>query len=243
MSQPPSLSAAPSFSADSPIALIVNHRSGTNARDREALTRVVEGLGEARVRRYEFSSGDDIGETVRRAVQDGAEAVLAAGGDGSAMAVAGSVLGTGRAFSHIPLGTFNYFARGIGLPEDPFLKLEERLARYKLPAVITEFSRRYPEVSIQLHQGAPAQLAQMVQNGDVEMAIATESMHLFDELATVPCYRWGRSVVVPHGHPLAAREAVAFGEVLDWDIVGLHGGSSISLGRKQSSFTVKPPST
>ena len=120
MSQPPSLSAAPSFSADSPIALIVNHRSGTNARDREALTRVVEGLGEARVRRYEFSSGDDIGETVRRAVQDGAEAVLAAGGDGTAMAVAGSVLGTGRAFSHIPLGTFNYFARGIGLPEDPF---------------------------------------------------------------------------------------------------------------------------
>ncbi|WP_270825808.1 LysR family transcriptional regulator [Aeromonas sp. QDB68] len=47
------------------------------------------------------------------------------------------------------------------------------MARYKLPAVITEFSRRYPEVSIQLHQGAPAQLAQMAQNGDVEPSFRT----------------------------------------------------------------------
>jgi diacylglycerol kinase family enzyme len=104
----------------SPFAVIVNDRSGTNARDREALTRAIDGLGADRVRRYEFSSGDDIGATVRRAVADGAQAVVAAGGDGTAMAVAGAVLETGRAFSHLPLGTFNYFARGIGLPEDPY---------------------------------------------------------------------------------------------------------------------------
>ena len=109
----------------SPFAVIVNDRSGTNARDREALTRAIEGLGAARVRRYEFSSGDDIGETVRRAVADGAQAVVAAGGDGTAMAVAGAVLETGRAFSHLPLGTFNYFARGIGLAEDPYTAARE----------------------------------------------------------------------------------------------------------------------
>ena len=63
------------------------------------------------------------------------------------------------------------------------------MARYKLPAVITAFSRRYPEVSIQLHQGAPAQLAQMVQNGDAEMAIATESMHLIVSSTAHICLR------------------------------------------------------
>lgn len=93
------------------------------------------------------------------------------------------------------------------------------MARYKLPAVITEFSRRYPEVSIQLHQGAPAQLAQMAQNGDVEMTIATESMHLFDELATVPCYRWGRSVVVPHGHPLLDCQPLAMADLARYPLI------------------------
>lgn len=88
-----------------------------------------------------------------------------------------------------------------------------------MPAVITEFSRRYPEVSIQLHQGAPAQLAQMAQNGDVEMAIATESMHLFDELATVPCYRWGRSVVVPHGHPLLDCQPLAMADLARYPLI------------------------
>lgn len=93
------------------------------------------------------------------------------------------------------------------------------MARYKLPSVITAFSRRYPEVSIQLHQGAPAQLAQMVQNGDVEMAIATESMHLFDELATVPCYRWGRGVVVPHGHPLLDCQPLAMADLARYPLI------------------------
>ena len=93
------------------------------------------------------------------------------------------------------------------------------MARYKLPAVITEFSRRYPEVSIQLHQGAPAQLAQMAQNGDVEMAIATESMHLFDELATIPCYRWGRGVVVPHGHPLLDCQPLSMADLARYPLI------------------------
>lgn len=92
-------------------------------------------------------------------------------------------------------------------------------ARYKLPAVITEFSRRYPDVAIQLHQGAPAQLAQMVQSGDVDMAIATESMYLFDELAAVPCYRWGRSVVVPHAHPLLDCQPLSMADLARYPLI------------------------
>jgi diacylglycerol kinase family enzyme len=110
---------------DARIAVIVNQRSGTNARDREALGRGIEGLGAHRVRRFEFKKGDDISSVVKAAVADGAQAVVAAGGDGTAMAVAGGVLGTGCAFSHLPLGTFNYFARGVGLPEDPFTAARE----------------------------------------------------------------------------------------------------------------------
>jgi len=53
----------------------------------------------------------------------------------------------------------------------------------------------------------------------VEMAIATESMHLFDELATVPCYRWGRSVVVPHGHPLIDCQPLSMADLARYPLI------------------------
>lgn len=75
--------------------------------------------------------------------------------------------------------------------------------RYSLPNVIDHFRRYYPNISLHFHQGAPAQLAEMVKNGDVDFAIATESMHLYEDLITLPCYRWTRSLLVPYDHPLA----------------------------------------
>lgn len=75
--------------------------------------------------------------------------------------------------------------------------------RYSLPNVIAYFRQHYPNISLHFHQGAPAQLAEMVKNGDVDFAIATESMHLYEDLVTLPCYRWTRSVLVPYEHPLA----------------------------------------
>lgn len=77
-------------------------------------------------------------------------------------------------------------------------------ARYVLPAVIKAFQRRWPEVRLHLHQGSPAQIAELAASGAVDFAIATESLHLFDELVMLPCYRWNRAVVVPRGHALEA---------------------------------------
>ncbi len=82
-------------------------------------------------------------------------------------------------------------------------------ARYKLPEVISQFNARYPNININLHQGAPAQIAQLVQQGDVDFAIAAESMHLFEDLVTLPCYSWNRGIVVPKGHPLT-EESISF---------------------------------
>jgi diacylglycerol kinase family enzyme len=45
--------------------------------------------------------------------------VVAAGGDGTINLVAGVVLGSGLPFGVIPLGTFNYFARDLGIPLEP----------------------------------------------------------------------------------------------------------------------------
>ena len=63
-------------------------------------------------------AGDDIRDEVRRAVADGCDAVIAAGGDGTLNAVASCLVGTPIVFGVMPFGTLNHFARDAGIPSD-----------------------------------------------------------------------------------------------------------------------------
>lgn len=77
-------------------------------------------------------------------------------------------------------------------------------ARYVLPPVIKEFRERYPKVQFNLLQGTSEQIAEMAQNGRIDLAIATGSSAQFEKFVLLPCYRWHRQVIVPHGHPLTS---------------------------------------
>ena len=76
-------------------------------------------------------------------------------------------------------------------------------ARYALPPLISEFTRKYPDVALHMQQGTPKQIAQMVSEGQADFAICTEALELFNDLVLLPCYRWNRCVLVPEDHPLA----------------------------------------
>ena len=115
---PQSREVNPPDAAAGSICVIANKASGTNARDAEAIDRALEVFGEVAVLRH-WSPQEDLAAIVRRAVDAGASTVVAAGGDGTAMAVAQALLGSPAALAVLPLGTFNYFARGLGLPQDP----------------------------------------------------------------------------------------------------------------------------
>ncbi|HRD66292.1 MAG TPA: HTH-type transcriptional regulator CysB [Candidatus Competibacter sp.] len=92
-------------------------------------------------------------------------------------------------------------------------------ARYALPPVIKAFRERYPAVNLQVHQGSPAQIAELVQSGEVDFAIATESLELFEDLVMLPCYVWQRCVLVPCGHPLAALGRLTLQDVARYPLV------------------------
>jgi diacylglycerol kinase family enzyme len=63
---------------------------------------------------------DEMQTVARRIVEEGALQILvAAGGDGTANAVASIAIRGGLPFGVIPLGTFNYFARDLGIPLEP----------------------------------------------------------------------------------------------------------------------------
>ena len=77
-------------------------------------------------------------------------------------------------------------------------------ACYVLPKVIPVFRARYPKVSLVLHQGNPIQVAEQVVAGKADIAIATEGIGLYSDLATLPCHQWNRCVLTPPEHPLLA---------------------------------------
>lgn len=95
-------------------------------------------------------------------------------------------------------------------------------ARYALPLAIRAFRARYPDVTLQLRQGNPTQIAEMVVSGGADLAIATEAIHLYEELIMLPCYEWNRCVVAPAGHPILkirplTLEAIAAHPIITYD--------------------------
>ena len=92
-------------------------------------------------------------------------------------------------------------------------------ARYALPNVIKGFIERYPRVSLHMHQGSPTQIAEAVSEGTADFAIATEALHLYDDLVMLPCYHWNRSIVVTPDHPLAGKSSVSIEELAQYPLV------------------------
>ena len=92
-------------------------------------------------------------------------------------------------------------------------------ARYALPPVVKQFLKRYPKVKLNLHQGNPTQIAEQVLDGEADVAIATESLTLYDGLLTLPCYEWHHCVVVPPKHPLLTEKKVTLQKLAQYPIV------------------------
>ena len=102
------------------ILVVLNARSGRGGGRREAQARVEQaceaaGLAVEIARTGRGRSPEDL---AREGVERGYQRVVAAGGDGTICAVASALAGTDRTMGVLPLGTFNYFARSLGLPQD-----------------------------------------------------------------------------------------------------------------------------
>jgi diacylglycerol kinase family enzyme len=92
--------------------LILNPAAGSAAGFRGRLTRAARERG-IRVRVLE--PGEDARLSALAAVEDGAESLAVAGGDGSVAAVAGVAVERELPLVVVPTGTLNHFARDLGL--------------------------------------------------------------------------------------------------------------------------------
>ncbi|MGA8864089.1 MAG: HTH-type transcriptional regulator CysB [Gallionella sp.] len=92
-------------------------------------------------------------------------------------------------------------------------------ARYALPPTVKQFIKRYPGVKLGLHQGSPTQIAEQVLSGEADIGIATESLALYDELITLPCYEWNHCVITPPNHPLLSEKKLTLARIAQYPIV------------------------
>lgn len=92
-------------------------------------------------------------------------------------------------------------------------------ARYALPMAIKAFAERYPKVHLNIIQGTPTDVAEMAVNDKVDIAIATEGLSSFNQLAIMPCYQWNRSIITPPDHPLTHQKVISLSDIANYPIL------------------------
>jgi len=92
-------------------------------------------------------------------------------------------------------------------------------ARYSLPAVVQQFSQKFPKVRLSLLQGNPKQVAEMVTNNLADVAIATEAIAEVDGLVSLPCFQWEHMVIAPNDHPLLKLKSITLEDIAAYPLI------------------------
>jgi LysR family cys regulon transcriptional activator len=92
-------------------------------------------------------------------------------------------------------------------------------ARYVLPVIVEKFLSLYPEINLTIQQGTPEQVAALLEQGEVDIAIATEVLASRESLVALPCYQWSRSVITKKDHPLVKNKKVSLKDIVQYPIV------------------------
>ncbi len=100
------------------LCVLANPGSGRASRDTSAIDKAMAVFGpDVPLRR--LTRGQTFADAVNQAIANGYTTIVAAGGDGTVTGIAQALLGTKANLAILPLGTFNFVSRGLGLSEDP----------------------------------------------------------------------------------------------------------------------------
>jgi len=114
-------------------------------------------------------------------------------------------------------------------------------ARYALPKVLMEFTKRFPKVRVSIVQGNPGQIAELLTHDRADIAIATEGIANTPGVLALPGYQWQHVVMVPLSHPLLNQATVTIEEIAKYPIItydkAFAGRSKIDAAFTQRNIT------
>ena len=111
-------------------------------------------------------------------------------------------------------------------------------------AQMCHLAREHSQIKIDLQEHLSADVVQAVHEGTADLGICNPDAvqgAAEMELQSRPYRSDHLMLVVPLSHALAKRDAISFEEALEWDIVGLQSGSSISQAMRTASNSLRRP--
>jgi LysR family cys regulon transcriptional activator len=114
-------------------------------------------------------------------------------------------------------------------------------ARYALPKVLSEFTKRFPKVRVSIQQGSPGQIAELIIQDRADIAIATEGIANTPGVLALPGFQWQHVLMVPLSHPLLNQANVSLEEIVKYPIItydkAFAGRSKIDAAFAQRNLT------
>lgn len=92
-------------------------------------------------------------------------------------------------------------------------------ARYVLPRVIERFLRSNPNIQMRLRQGNPTSICELVDTGQADIAIGTETNRPFPALVRYPSISLPRSIIAKAGHPLMRVRKPTLEQIASYPII------------------------
>jgi LysR family transcriptional regulator, cys regulon transcriptional activator len=113
-------------------------------------------------------------------------------------------------------------------------------ARYVLPRVVAEFTRRFPKVRLSIREVDPDHVTQAVLRGEADIGIATEALAKAAGLVTLPAYAWNHKVIAPLDHAVL-KTALSLKSLARYPLItydpAFSGRSRINEAFKRASLT------
>ena len=101
------------------ILVIINAGSGKKSGDAKHAALMDRIKAQDGVTIVQLTPDEDITKRAAQGATEGYGTIVAAGGDGTISGVCAALSGTSVKLGIVPLGTFNFFARSLGIPQDP----------------------------------------------------------------------------------------------------------------------------
>lgn len=207
--------------------IIYNPSSGVNEAGRMA----DPGRKDPRVEVRQLAKPRDLLAVTKQAISDGCNPIIAAGGDGTICGVAEQLVDTDRTLGILPAGTFNYFARSLGLPEEPEAALEVALDGADRSLTVGEINGRIFLNNASL--GAYAAILQVREGVYSRWGRSRLAAYWSVILAMVSVYRPLAMKVTIDGEERILRAPMAFVSVSPYQIeeMGLDGADAVRAGK------------
>ena len=100
-----------------------------------------------------------------------------------------------------------------------------QFAASSMPAVIAQFSKEYPDISVSLLDCSAENVLEHIQNIEVDLGVGTELgfMDAEDDISADLLYQLPFCVVMPDSHALAQKSEIIWQDLIDTPLITLQG--------------------